>query len=331
MPVCHAPNKCVRISGQSLSEYVMIGAIIVVIGIGAYFLLGGALKDVLAGVKGSMSGNIATAQQYSAQTTSSTAPTGYPEAGVINTAGGPLTISIDGATVTLSDYPANMQESIQTVGANGTTKSLALALSEMAQQLLDQGKITQDQFAILKNLSNSGHTLAKGMAIVEGAADEAAVTAWTDKQKIQKFASDTGEFNDKERKISYVAYQLSNLYIYDVDGNIIGRTALGKFTKFMNQANKDKTLPPGVKDLVAQLSAEIKLLSKETGSQAKQVTAAASNMSIGLVSSTGATVANSADTVEALSESTDSVTVNTDSSHICVAGHWQDTGEACGP
>jgi hypothetical protein len=317
MSECQLQHRWIRSTGQSLSEYLMIGAIVAVLGIGAYLLLGSALKDALAGVKGSMTGNLASAQKYATETASMTGPTSVL---------GPTTMQIGDTTVYVSNYPLSMEASIQTVGANGTTDLLAVSLKEMAEQLLAAGEITQKQFDLLLNLSNAGHTLASGMQIIESAADEATASAWMDAQKIDEFATKKGVFLSKERSVAAIGYQLKSKYIYDAEGNIIGKTAFGKFSTLLNKVNKDKKMPESLKAIVAQLGGEVKTLSSGLGAKARKVTSTAKTSSS---TSTSAKVVDASAALDEIAVSEDSVTVNENSAHICVAGYWQDTGEEC--
>ena len=63
-------------------------------------------------------------------------------------------------TVELPNYPNNIQETVQTIGANGATELLSDQLEILAKQLLAEGAITEKQANALIFLANKGHTLA---------------------------------------------------------------------------------------------------------------------------------------------------------------------------
>jgi hypothetical protein len=71
-----------------------------------------------------------------------------------------LTLS-DGTKIQLSQFPTNLKQSVESVGANGTTDLLANVLKELALKLKEAGKIDVIQFQNLIDLANHGHQLGK--------------------------------------------------------------------------------------------------------------------------------------------------------------------------
>ncbi|MBY0402442.1 MAG: hypothetical protein K2X66_00960, partial [Cyanobacteria bacterium] len=78
----------------------------------------------------------------------------------------------DGTKIQLSQFPTNLKQSVESVGANGTTDSLANVLKELALKLKESGKIDMTQFQNLIDLANCGHQLGKLEGQVEDILDE---------------------------------------------------------------------------------------------------------------------------------------------------------------
>lgn len=74
---------------------------------------------------------------------------------------GALNVTMSDGTVITLAYPMDPGETVDTIGANGTTEILANTLSALGQQLLVQGKITEDQFQWFQRLANSGHGMGR--------------------------------------------------------------------------------------------------------------------------------------------------------------------------
>lgn len=66
----------------------------------------------------------------------------------------------DGTIVRLDKYPKDLGKLVETEGTNGTTEILLENLRTVAQQLLEQGKITQQQYNEFETLANQGHRIA---------------------------------------------------------------------------------------------------------------------------------------------------------------------------
>lgn len=83
----------------------------------------------------------------------------------------------DGSVLTLNEYPRDIQNLLETVGSNGTTDILAANLQSIAQQMLAQGKLSEEQYNQLIDLANQGHNLG----IMEGLLEDAAIRSNGDK------------------------------------------------------------------------------------------------------------------------------------------------------
>lgn len=79
----------------------------------------------------------------------------------------------DGTTISLENYPGDLNAMVETVGIDGTTSALAQLLKSLADKLLAEGKITPDQANLLSNLANRGFDLGKTESILESLAQNA--------------------------------------------------------------------------------------------------------------------------------------------------------------
>lgn len=75
----------------------------------------------------------------------------------------------DGTVVTLPNYPDNLAQSVETVGANGTTEELAKFIALTAEKLKAAGEIDETQYLSLIRLSNQGFKISGIQAKVQQA------------------------------------------------------------------------------------------------------------------------------------------------------------------
>lgn len=139
-------------AGNTLTEYALIGILLVVVSFGALQVLGSNFNAAVAMIKSEAStkSSIATA------------------AWVAHNA------AATGKTPTLTaEEQAILQESLtsklQTTGANGATEILAKQLAAAAEQLLKDGKIDKSQYDLLIKLSNEGHKMAQMQGMIADA------------------------------------------------------------------------------------------------------------------------------------------------------------------
>lgn len=78
----------------------------------------------------------------------------------------------DGTVLTLSNYPDNLAESVETVGANGTTEELAKFIALTAEKLRAAGAIDEPQYQSLMDLSNQGFKIGETQAKIQQAFQE---------------------------------------------------------------------------------------------------------------------------------------------------------------
>lgn len=148
-------------SGQSLSEYGMIFGLVVVVVIAAVVNLGSQNMAVLDESNRQLFEKQADGQSQMGHMEAllSTQNTNYIS----------LTLS-DGSSIELQHYPNNIPDSIQTASTDGTTTQLSLTIRDIGRSLLDQGKITQDEYNQFQGLANQGHRLARLEGLIEDAA-----------------------------------------------------------------------------------------------------------------------------------------------------------------
>jgi hypothetical protein len=151
--------------GQTASEYTIIGALLIVAALGGLSLLGSTISDQLSGILGHTEPTH-TVQVGSVITLGNTV-TGH----LNNTPDSPGTAAnhqTGGSTVPEDpNLPQGLSNTIQTLGANGTTELLAQKLETLAKTLLADGQITQAQSDLLMQLANQGHSAAQIEGLVE--------------------------------------------------------------------------------------------------------------------------------------------------------------------
>lgn len=140
-------------SGQSLSEYGLVAASIGIVAMGVLLMLGNNMSLLWDGLTRGME------REPNAQVSAYGTREGTNQANI-----GMQNVTLrfsGGQSITLIDYPADLKQSIATVGANGTTTQLSNNLASLALQLVQSGEIDQVQANLLIQLSNQGHRLAK--------------------------------------------------------------------------------------------------------------------------------------------------------------------------
>jgi hypothetical protein len=152
-------------SGQSMSEYTLIGGVVALSAVVALSFMG----TRLSGLFGSMIGKPQPMAPVTVANLPAPAPTlppavSTPAPPVVGTTAPPASgVSIhlpNGSSLNLS-LPTSIPHSVQTVGANGTTEMLASSLQTMANQMLASGDINQTQANTILQLANEAHHLAE--------------------------------------------------------------------------------------------------------------------------------------------------------------------------
>lgn len=155
-----------RCLGQGLSEYSIIGALIVLITVPALVLMGNNLK---------LSFNtLLPARKPTISIVQSPAPVAQPQ-GAGNVSAVPVPnqihlITAKGSRILIQTESKPLNEVLRTAGANGATATLADRIRSIAEQLQAGGDITATQAGSLIALANQGHRLGAIMGLMEQAA-----------------------------------------------------------------------------------------------------------------------------------------------------------------
>jgi len=243
--------------GNTIVEYTLIGIAVIVVSIGALNLLGQSIHGAFAAVKGSMENSIQSSNSAIAQHASA-------KANFVAGVSSQITINANTPSV-LSGSLASL---VQTSGANGATAALSLQLQTLANQLLSEGKISQDEANKLLALANQGFIIASLESQIEAASKSAASN--------QDFLNTTINFQGT----SYLVKDAANLIGFSSPGNpttdlsansnymLQTNTASPQTLAFLNlyqQAiNSPELTTAGAVASVQQLSAQISYLSDVT-------------------------------------------------------------------
>lgn len=156
-----------RIRGQSLTEYSIVFALVIIVAIASVVLMGRQGSDSLDKSNQALFGQGGNGNAVQLSGLLSESNLNIPGASTVS-----VTLN-DGAVLTLQNYPSNLSQAVETVGADGTTDLLVANLRSLAKQLKDGGKISEDQFNHLNNLANQGHSMASLQRSIEAAAHAA--------------------------------------------------------------------------------------------------------------------------------------------------------------
>jgi polyhydroxyalkanoate synthesis regulator phasin len=151
-------------SGQTLSEYTLVGCLVSVVAIVGLIGLGGNLDEAMRRILPSPSQKAVASPAVTAAV-----PAPLPM-------DGPIPVSLTGQTVLVDMAPVNAKNNIQTAGVNGTTTLLANQLIAIEQDLAQNGELTPEQASLFSNLANQGHRMANIERLVEQAATMATDT-----------------------------------------------------------------------------------------------------------------------------------------------------------
>ncbi len=146
--------------GQGMLEYTLIGVLVLVICVGTLEILTGSLSSAWQTLRADM-------ESKQRQTVAITDP--LPTASGSPTGEGLKFVTKKGTVITLPSTVNNMEKSIETLGANGTTAVLVNSLEELIKQLVENREINRTQSQSLIYLANSGHALAKMHKLTEDA------------------------------------------------------------------------------------------------------------------------------------------------------------------
>lgn len=154
-----------KASGQTLSEYGIIGVLLALIAVVPLTMLGGNIGQLFEGLMPKR------ASLPVPQVAGTPSAAGNLLGGASNgsTAGtGTLKITLtSGKEITLENYPTDLPKSIETAGTNGTTRLMADSMKALVDELLAAGEISPQEAQKLTVLANAGHALAEAQRQVE--------------------------------------------------------------------------------------------------------------------------------------------------------------------
>ncbi len=291
--------------GQSLSEYILAGALVAMVGLSALVTLGNtvsvALPDLLDRIFGKPS-PMSSVEASSGNGASVSGSSSLPGAEVAATSTGSghhavktyqsvsITLS-SGQTITLDNFPVDVKSIVDTSGANGVTRIYAAQIQSLAQALKTNGTISADQASVLEKLANQGHRIARA----ENAIEEAA-TRFTDSDT---FKAGTVEFDGQTVGIKDLADSVSH-------GDLVN-----DFMTLYTEAKSSGALDEDdVKRVVRAMYQDIKTIADIFETNVDMV-------------------ASGSASPDELNRLNASQITHTDSANICHAGNGKDSGVQC--
>jgi polyhydroxyalkanoate synthesis regulator phasin len=252
----------------------------------------------------------------------------------------------DGTQIQLSQFPNNLQQSVESVGVNGTTDLLANSLKELAQKLLESGKIDASQAQDLITLANRGHILGKLQGQVEEAVEKAIASKGSFKDQLIEYKDlklPPGSFasllgvtaNDPQYEISGVGAHLRELtpedrqfntqfynstYNLNEGSNFVGEDRYAFFQQLQKTAQSGALNDENVKNLVKSLSANIDYLTQVTGT-------ATDLFQTRMTIVDGINYKDPSEFKTFVSQTTAGTQVN--AANICIIGNGKDVNQTC--
>jgi Flp pilus assembly pilin Flp len=153
-------------TGNTLTEYAVIGAVLLVVSLGGVQLMGGNLTGWFGALHKNMDDTTKKSvetqgvqKQKAAEQMAAAAASAAPIA-VGNQ--GPPSLALTAATIPPSK-PVNV------VGSNGTTSAYANQIIDKAKESLAKGAISQGEYDLIMRLANKGHDIAAIQGLMENA------------------------------------------------------------------------------------------------------------------------------------------------------------------
>jgi|GEM_PF-1048720 len=293
--------------GNSIPEYAVIALFLIFISLAGIQLLSANLNTAMAKVRDDMKTHQQAAQSVLAaeQAAAAAAASGASGSGAGLTA----------AQAALLQQ--SLADKIQTTGANGATELLANQLTAAAELLLQQGKIDASQYDILMQLANQGHRIAAIQDLISNALATANGDVNVFNNMTLYFDGGTYTATQLSQMIGTEAYPevLTNTNILSLDASDTSLVdpELAKFITLYNQALSSGALSdPTALSTVTSASQQI-------GNMGESVEDTVWNVSINAVSPDTAAVTTAVATR----------TTDMNSSAICAAGSFDDSGVLC--
>lgn len=147
-------------------EYVVIGAIILVVSLGGVQLLGGNLTGWLSALHKDMDDttkkSVAAQGDQKQKEAEQMAAAAAAPVGAKNE--GPPSLALTAATI-----PPPASKPVNVAGSNGTTSAYADKIIQQAKDSLAKGSISQGEYDLIQRLANKGHDIATIQGLMEAA------------------------------------------------------------------------------------------------------------------------------------------------------------------
>lgn len=306
-----------RLPGNTIAEYALIGLLIGGVCIAALVQLGGNLNKNANGLHHSLA-----YKPYGGTPVASANPSA-PGSGGSADPGSAVVPGNLGELLQSANFQG-VQEAIQVSGANGATDQLASTMKAYVEQLLADGKLTDDQASILTRLANEGHALAGAEKLLEDAtmSGSSNITFNGQTYSVADFSEMFGV--DPGKGIAATAKNMSS-----ADAKALS----APFIDLYNQAKSSGALSdPAVASVIDSLSGQIYVMSDLAKWNAKGVAngsiskdAYFRDMSYGYVTAIQQTGVSDVP-AQAISDTT-----HGNSSQICATGAGTDSGTNCKP
>jgi hypothetical protein len=329
-----------RTTGNATLEYALPLAIV-----GAVALIGvGAMTPLFSGFIGKTLGqNTPQASNISNRSIQ------IPPMGTNPMVGSAIFTLSDGTKIQLSQWPKDLKQSVESVGANGTTELLANTMKELAQKLKDAGKIDATQYQTLVDLANRGHDLGRLQGQLEDLLKEPnfSVDGFIQKKvnykgqslsterfsaiqggnRVDRASSLLDDTNFRiltleEKALSYQYF--GGIAAEDASSDItfgVGNERYAFLTQFLKAKDQLADKDPSIFQLVQSLSNGIVALSQFSASATNELIAP------GQISGVGVSI-NSPESFNAyIADSMGKIHFN--SASICTLGNGKDTKQEC--
>lgn len=253
--------------GQVLGEYGLAIALIALTGIGAFLFLGSTARDSIFGMTSGMSYEQANTQPPTQTEQINQGTIGQETALVSNLPGtaannGDATLNVtfrldNGQTITLPNYPNNLQQAVETNGTNGATELLANQLSLITSQLSQTDSLDPEQVNKLANLANQGHRIANIQGAISEGIDHNIQSTSPKPLAHLHF--------DYDQKSVYQGEMANLIGDHILDGKMNEGVEIQKMKQLLDNAQTSGALAdPNLNNVVSALVADIALLGNQT-------------------------------------------------------------------
>ncbi|MEB3287127.1 MAG: hypothetical protein VKJ04_06455 [Vampirovibrionales bacterium] len=158
----------VKHAGQSVMEMGLLVSLVALASIVSWTVLSGSLNDAFIGMGQSSASSQTTPLVANIMSPPASGDTSAP----LSAQGDNLTLASEGgSSFDLGNYPADLSQSIETAGANGTTQLLLATLDKVISQAVARGELAPEEANQLKALSQQGHSIGNLIGTIETIVD----------------------------------------------------------------------------------------------------------------------------------------------------------------